>query len=460
MITKKILFFLVIALTVFLVVFKYFNAFKKTYANKIYPNIFLDGNPIGGKDKEELIKQFERKNQELQKITISIVYDNTPIATYSASTINLHTNTYETIHQAYLIGRSSDSQLQIYQKITSLLGLTKYYLTTTINYDRTPLNDLINLSEEKYNKPARNALFKFENGKVVSFRQEEYGLKILSDVFLTDFVYKIWELKQSPHSISINLKNQVVKPEVTLAEANEFGIEEQLTEGKSDFTHSAPERIHNITLAASKFDGVLIPKNKEFSFNETIGDISALTGYEQAYVIKNGKTVLGDGGGVCQVSTTLFRAALNAGLTITERYAHAYRVGYYESDSKPGFDATVFDPSADLKIKNNTPGAILIQTEIDKNTNILYFRLYGKNDGRKVEISPVTVYDQQPPLPAKYQDDPTLKRGVTKQVDFPAWGAKAKFDYKVINNDQVIFEKTFFSNYRPWQAVYLVGTAD
>ena len=166
------------------------------------------------------------------------------------------------------------------------------------------------------------------------------------------------------------------------------------------------------------------------------------------------------GGGVCQVSTTLFRAALSAGLPIVERTAHAYRVGYYENDSKPGFDATVFAPSPDLKIKNDTPASILIQTEVDQINNLLYFRFYGKKDQRKVEISPVTVYDVVPPLPEIRQDDPTLKKGVVKQVDYPAWGAKAVFDYKVSNGDMVSFEKKFFSSYRSWQAIYLVGTAE
>jgi vancomycin resistance protein YoaR len=260
--------------------------------------------------------------------------------------------------------------------------------------------------------------------------------------------------------MTIILKDQIIKPDVTLAQANQYGIKEEIGMGKSDYSHSIPERVHNITLASSKFDGVLILKGKEFSFNDTVGDISSLTGYKPAYIIKNGKTVLGDGGGVCQVSTTIFRAVLNAGLTITERNAHAYRVSYYENDSKPGFDATVFDPTADLKFLNDTQAAILIQTEIDQNNHILNFRLYGEKDGRQSTISSISLYDQIPPPPPIYQDDPTLKRGVVKQIDFAAWGAKASFNYKVVRDGQTIFQKTFYSNYRPWQAVYSVGTAD
>lgn len=460
MITKKTLLFLSIIFISLFAIYFHFNSFNKIYANKIYPHIYLDGVNISGKTKGELLKQANLKNQTLHNIILSVIYEKNSIATYSATSINLHTDTTETINNAYLIGRSSNFKSRVSQQIMALLGLKKYFFTTNIDYEKSPFYELITISEEKFNKPAKNALFKFENDRVSNFRQEEQGLKILSLLFYTDLENAIQKTKISPANIFVELKSEVIKPEVTLAQANKYGIEEKIGEGQSNFTHSAQERIYNLTLASSKFNGVLIPKNKMLSFNDTVGDISALTGYKQAYIIKNGRTILGDGGGVCQVSTTLFRTALNTGLIIAERQAHAYRVGYYENDSQPGFDATVFSPVADLKIKNNTPAAILIQTEIDSNNNILYFRFYGKKDNRRIELSQATVYDQQPPLPAKYQDDPMLKKGVIKQVDFPAWGAKSKFDYKVIIDNQTVFEKTFFSIYRPWQAIYLVGTAE
>src|SRR5205085_743367 len=129
--------------------------------------------------------------------------------------------------------------------------------------------------------------------------------------------------------------------------------------------------------------GVLIAPGQVFSFSKAIGEVSSFTGYKQAYVIENGKTVLGDGGGVCQVSTTLFRAALNAGLPIVERHPHAYRVQYYEEDSGPGIDAAVYVPSVDLKFKNDTGHHILIQAYADVENLRLTFDLYGANDGRE-----------------------------------------------------------------------------
>jgi vancomycin resistance protein YoaR len=454
-----IFFPVIIILAAFSFIFLFVSKDKKV-KDRIYPNVYIDNQNSGYKSKKEIIDYFNKKSTDLGKTYLTVIFDQQPVATFSGETLNLKYDGETVAERAYLIARSTNFTSKYYQKLLALFNLRRFDFKSEIQFDDSPVKDFIDSAQEKYNLPAKNALFKFENGKVVSFRKEENGLEIETDLFLKNFDQAIGELKKNPLPKKIILTSKIIKPELTLSQINSYGIEELLAEGKSNFSHSIPERIHNLTLAASKFNGVLIPKNTVFSFNETVGDISSLTGYQPAYIIKEGKTVLGDGGGVCQVSTTLFRAALNAGLPIIERHAHAYRVGYYENDSKPGFDATVFAPSVDLKIKNNTPAYILIQTEIDQENNLLYFRFFGKKDNRKIEISPAQLYDVTPPLPAKYQDDPTLKKGVVKQVDFPAWGGKAYFTYKVYLGDKLETDDKFFSNFRPWAAVYLVGTAE
>ena len=456
MIAKKLFFFFIFLI----LILGFFIIKDKNVGNKIYPNVYLDNKNFGNKSKEEVINYYQKKSADLNKTSFTVIFKQESIATFSAQTLSLKYDGKTAAERAFLIGRSSNPPSRYYQKLVSLFNLQRFNFKSQIEYDDSDLKDFLTLSEEKYNLPAKNALFKFEKGKVVDFRKETDGLKINSDQLLKEFDKAVESLKLNNANQKVVLNSEVIKPEIKLSDINNYGIEEFIAEGKSDFTHSIPQRVHNLTLAASKFNGVLIPKGKEFSFNEAVGDISSLTGYQPAYVIKEGKTVLGDGGGVCQVSTTLFRAALNAGLPIIERNAHAYRVGYYENDSQPGFDATVYAPTVDLKIKNDTQGYILIETEIDEEKNLLYFRLYGKKDKRRVEISPATVYDVVPPLEPKYQDDPTLKKGVVKQVDFPAWGSKAFFTYKVYQGEKLVTDNKFFSNFRPWAAVYLVGTAE
>lgn len=457
---KGILFFILFLLVVFFGAKKYLSEQEKRYQDKIYPNVFVDRINFGTRPKKDVVDFFDRKNKKLKNNIISVWYHDVPIATLSAEQLNLHYNSNAIVERAYLIGRSSHYPSRLYQQLLLLFRKGSLSINSNLEYDGSVLREYVGSLEERYNRPAKNALFTFQNGRVISFRQEERGLEINRDQFNQDFLAAINQINVDPKDKTITVRDRVIEPEITLSQANRFGIEELIAEGRSDFTHSIPERIHNIILATSKFHGVLIPKDKVFSFNDILGDVSSLTGYKPAYIIKNGKTVLGDGGGVCQVSTTLFRAVLNAGLPIIERIPHAYRVGYYENDSKPGFDATVFAPYADLKIQNNTPSDILIQTEIDKEKNLLFFRLYGKKDGRTVEISPAVLFDVQPPPAPLYQDDPILKRGVVKQVDFAAWGGKASFDYKVQRNNSVLFQKNFFSSYKPWQAVFLVGVAE
>ncbi len=457
----RIAFLAIFALVLFGSLFaSYIIRKDRTLQNRLYPNVYLDGRDVGGKTRDEAMGYFRGRERNLKKTVIHVTYRNTPVATFSASRLNLRTNIDEAYTKAYLVGRTPHYPSRIYQKAATLLGLDRFSFNSQVQYDKTAVRETIDLLEEAYNKPAENALFKFENNRAVSFRKETKGNRILSEELMTDLDQALRSQKFKQESYTITLKEETVQPEVTLAKANGFGIEELIGEGVSNYSHSIPGRIHNVILAASKFNGVLIPKGSKFSFNETVGDISASTGYQPAYIIKEGKTVLGDGGGVCQVSTTLFRAALNSGLPITERFPHAYRVSYYENDSKPGLDATVFAPGVDLKIENNTPSAILIQTEVDEENMLLYFRLYGKKDDRNVELTTPVLYDVAAPPPDVRQDDPTLKRGVVKQVDFAAWGGKASFDYKVTRGGQVLFEKKFFSAYKPWAAVYLVGTQD
>jgi len=433
---------------------------EQALEGKIYPDVYVNSMDFGQKTPNELMTTLETKAGGLARIQFRVIFDGVPIATFSGARLGIRYDSKGTADRMYLIGRSSNYPTRLYQNIAALFRLQKYAFTIYPEYNKSVVEEFVSMVSEKYNKPARNALFTFEQGKVQSFRQEEKGIRIETESFSSEFETKVKATRSNQPIVEIRLNKKILEPEVTLGKANSFGIEELIAEGKSDFSHSMLERVHNIIVASSKFNGVLIPKDQIFSFNEAVGDISVLTGYKPAYIIKNGRTVLGDGGGVCQVSTTLFRAALQAGLPIIERHAHAYRVSYYESDAKPGFDATVFAPSADLRMKNDTAASILIQTEVDTDMNLLYFRLYGKKDGRDITISDPSLFDVSAPPPALNQDDPTLKRGVVKQVDFPAWGGKASFDYTVQKEDGTVTKQTFFSAYKAWQAVFLVGTAD
>lgn len=230
-----------------------------------------------------------------------------------------------------------------------------------------------------------------------------------------------------------------------------LGVRELISEATTTFYGSIPARIYNIAHASAKLDGVLIPPATTFSFLQTMGEISARTGFREAYVIVGDKTETGVGGGVCQTSTTLFRAAYFAGLPILERRPHSYQVGYY---SPTGLDAAVYSPTQDLKFKNDTPGHILIQTQVRGYR--LTYRFFGTKD-RTTTWSPPVVRDVIPAPPTRFIVDASLRYGQRKQIDFSAPGAQVTVYRTIQFDDGRVIKDSLFSKYRPWAAVYLVG---
>jgi len=326
-------------------------------------------------------------------------------------------------------------------------------------YKNIEIQTIIQETADRIERDPQNPKFVFENGKVTEFQPALDGIKVDSQTLKNQIAEKLDELYlSSEKSIELTIPVAKTLPEITIEKVNNLGIKELIGRGTSTYFHSIPGRVHNVSLAATRINGTLVKPGETFSFNQVLGDVSAFTGYQQAYIISGGKTILGDGGGVCQVSTTLFRAVLDAGLPVNERQSHAYRVSYYEQGSPPGFDATVYSPSPDLKFTNDTPAYILIEATADTKNYSLSFDLYGTSDGRISSLSKPVVTNVSAPPEDLYQDDPTLPTGTIKQIDWKAWGAKVTFNYSVKRDGQEIYNKTFISNYKPWQAVYLRGT--
>lgn len=312
----------------------------------------------------------------------------------------------------------------------------------------------------KVNKEPKSIDFSLDkNGEITNFSPPINGVKADDKKLISDLSNSLLgyfnngeELKE----LSINAEEE--KPSVT---SNKYGITELFAEGDSYFEHSIPNRIENIKTASSKINGTLIAPGEVFSFNDSVGPITLDEGFNTAYVISKGRTILGTGGGVCQVSTTVFRAALNAGFPILERTAHAYRVGYYEQHSEIGYDASIYQPTVDLKFKNDTQNYILLYTEVNLQKSKLTVKLFGTKDGRKVEITKPVLGKQLPPPETIYEDDPTLPKGKLVQIEYAAWGGSSVFKQIVKDKDDKIkFEDEFKSYYRPWPAVFKKGTKE
>lgn len=303
-------------------------------------------------------------------------------------------------------------------------------------------------------RPPLNARFTVREEKVQLEAPGEQGYQTDSDVLLATAQAAIEQ-----GITALYLPAQVREPAYTVENMHDWGFENVIAEGVSMFAKSPPERAHNIALAAAKLHGYVIPPGETFSFLSVLGPITRDDGYQSSLIIFGDQTVPGVGGGVCQVSTTMFRAAFWAGLPIAERNQHSYRVGYYERDgSPPGFDAAVYDPGVDLKFVNDSEHPILIQTHVDEESKELKFVLHGQSTNRWVRMLPAVAKNwvkHGPPLPDK--EDPDLPLGERLQIEWAVDGVDAEIHREIVIDGKSHFDQ-FRSRYRPNREGWLVGT--
>lgn len=250
-----------------------------------------------------------------------------------------------------------------------------------ISLDQEKIKTYLTSLAKNIDRDATDAKLSWENNEIKFVFLAQPGQKLNIEKSLQAVTDNILANQKN-----IQLVIDKTEPGVSDKNINELGLTSLLGKGESNFSGSDKNRQFNIKIGATKLNGWLIKPGEEFSFVGAVGEIDAVNGWAPGYVIKNNQTIPEFGGGICQVSTTLFRAAVKAGLKITERQAHAYPVKYYGS---PGFDATIYAPKPDLKILNNTGGHLLLQNKIEGTK--LTFEIYGLNDGREVKVKGPTV---------------------------------------------------------------------
>lgn len=306
---------------------------------------------------------------------------------------------------------------------------------------------------KEIDKDPIDARLTLSDGKVTVFQQHQDGYSLDIETSLKD-IQKVLENTTSNDLREVDLTVVVKKANIREDTIEQLGIHDLIGEGTSNFKGSPKNRIHNIIVGANLFHGVLIKPGEVFSFNQILGEVSAKKGFLPELVIKEDRLIPETGGGLCQVSTTMFRAAVYSGLDILERTPHSFRVRYYEPPV--GLDATVYIPKPDLKFKNDTPGYILIQTKIEGYN--LTFQFYGTKDGRTVEIKgPYTSNYRSPGSPV-YINDPSLPAGQIKQIERGVPGLTATIYWTVYKDGKVLHKKTFVSKYVAWRAKYKKGT--
>jgi vancomycin resistance protein YoaR len=339
-----------------------------------------------------------------------------------------------------------------FRKVTDSAG-ARYILAL----DENKLITLLQPLAEPLSRKVENARYQFDDssGNLVLYGPSVRGreLNVAKSIEAIQVA-----VTQGAHGAALGF--DFVEPEIgDDMTAAALGITGLLPGGNqyTSFKGSAEARIHNITLASETLNGVLVKPGETFSMGEHVGDVSLDTGYAEALIIMGNRTIKGAGGGVCQVSTTFFRTVFMTGFPIMERYAHAYRVGYYENGDGPvhlgaGFDATVSFPTVDFKFTNDSQYWILMETEVDRVAGRLYWRFYSTPDGRTVDYYSTGVTNETDPPDPKWEENTSLTED-WKQVDWAVKGADVTVTRTVYRNNQVILQDRFATHYLPWGAV-------
>ena len=320
-----------------------------------------------------------------------------------------------------------------------------------VDFNEDKLKDYLYTLSKEIDQEAIEALFEEKEGRVTKFQKEQEGRKIAYQKNIETFKTDL--LIQQKKELELIVYKDI--PKNKLENLNDYGIKEIVGIGESDFSGSPANRRYNIQTGANTLEGILIPPNTEFSLITTLGEIDAESGYKPELVIKDNRTIAEYGGGLCQIGTTTFRAALGSGLPITERRNHSYRVSYYEP---AGTDATIYMSKPDLMFLNDTKNHIMIHTIIDGDN--LLFEFWGTKDNRKVTMTDPIVSNQTAPPPTRFVETLDLAPGKKRCTEHAHYGATAMFTYTVVYPNEEIKEVDFKSYYKPWQEVCLIGVEE
>lgn len=348
------------------------------------------------------------------------------------------------------------------QILANLLGVQRNQNGVQVVLNATGLRDLLVPVKQQVDRAPSDAKFIFndetrqldlmEDSRVGRTLDMEGSINAINSALL-----------RGEHNVSLVIAEAQPKVPAS-ATGQQLGITELIWAETSYFYGSSTERVQNIEAASARFHGVMVAPGETFSMGQTMGDVSLENGFAEALIIYGGRTIKGVGGGVCQVSTTLFRGVFNIGLPVLERYSHAYRVSYYEMTASggvdpklAGLDATVYFPLVDLKFKNDTPYWILMETYANESARTLTWKFYSTRDGRSVTwetTGPTNVVPAPPPL---YEENDGLRKNEMKQIDWAANGADVTVTRTVWKDGAILFQDQFTTQYQPWQAICQYG---
>ncbi len=330
------------------------------------------------------------------------------------------------------------------EAVISSLQKGEYSVLLTLEIKNPPEPDAESLYKEIYIEP-KDAAYEIADGKM-TITPEQTGREIDK----AEAEAKIDAIKAGN---TVTLKLITLKPEVTESSINAQLFGTVLGKFATSYATSSKNRSDNVELAARKIDGTILMPNEEFSYNKAVGQRTAANGFKEAPVFENGETVQGMGGGVCQVSSTLYSAVLYADLQVLERQSHSLTVSYVPK----GQDATVAYGSIDFRFKNNTKGPIKISAKTGGKS--LEISVWGAKPEKEKKVEIINSVTETKSPTVEEVTEPGMKAGERKVVSNGKTGYTVATVRKVYENGkEVKSEKMPVSKYKMVPTKVMVGS--
>jgi vancomycin resistance protein YoaR len=403
---------------------KYAHATEQNWSNIIYPGVYIEGIDVSGKDVDEALRIIEEKVE--RPILTKIIQIKTEGKTYTLNYKDLHAeyNTEDVVKSAFNYGKEGN----MIEKYMMIKSAARKQFDLNLSYNEQIINDLVDRISQDINREPIDAKVSVVDGNV-QISSEINGSRLLKDKLMQDIKEQI-NGELAVGNIQIDAPVEAVRANITSDKLS--SVNARISSFGTNFSTSNYNRMKNIELATKSINGTLLMPGETFSFNETVGMRTRERGFLEAGVIINDKIESGLGGGICQVSSTLYNTMLRANIKAVERRNHSLPLGYVGK----GLDATVDWGTIDYKFTNTLNYPIYIEGYV-RNKNV-YFNFYSGKELAKYTYEMTTeVYDTTEPV-VKYTEDPNRYEDEEEVVKKPSTGYKLKVYRKTYENGKLI----------------------
>lgn len=441
------IFIVVISVIMFLLVgftsYAYFTV--KKYQETISPGVKVSGVDLSGKTKEQAFKLLSERQKSIQKNNKITIRAEGKSYYIQYSDLNIEYNIKSTLDEVYSYGKEGN----IFKKYFYIKKAKERTFAPKFTYDEKKMKNIIDGISKNVNKEPKDAKINFTNAGGIEIIPEVQGKKLLADKLEKEIKEKIE--KNNGEDFNLDAPLQVAKPKATKEKLKQ--IDTLLATFSTSYRSSSYARATNVKLSTESINGTLIMPGEVFSFNDVVGRRTAEKGYMAAGVIVGNKLESGLGGGVCQVSSTLYNVVLKTGLSSVERAHHSFPSSYVPY----GMDATVDYGNIDYKFKNTFKYPIYIVGHTGG--RVVTFNIYSnKSLKNRTYFLENNIY-QTLQASSQTKDDPNLEEGKTEQIQPAHTGYKVKVYRNIYENGNLVKKELVSDDfYRPVNGIVKKGT--